>query len=186
VNVTLAVVDMPCPSPVNLASLRSLAALACLVAAPVHADVYKCAGPDGVPIYQESPCPKGTQLRDFQADPPQLSVVPGGGALDPGVVRAPRSDERSGGNGKTAKAAKSTSIPSGGKADPAERRHLRSGMTEGEVLARVGSPDITSGSKATQSGRWSYLPTDGDPDTITTLTFADGKVTKVERKLAKK
>jgi len=176
----------------SIPSFPSLAAVALTTAAvglapmPARADVYKCAGADGTPIYQESPCPKGTQLRDFQADPPQLSIVPGGGALDPGVVRAPRGEERAKADGKAAKGTKNGWMPSGGKSDPGERKHLRSGMTEGEVLARVGSPDITSGSKATQSGRWSYLPTEGDPDTITTLTFADGKVTKVERRLAKK
>jgi hypothetical protein len=185
-NEALETVATPSPPRPALAAVALLVAIACLCPPSARADVYKCAGTDGTPIYQESPCPKGTQLRDFQADPPQLSIVPGGGALDPGVVRAPRSDERGNSSGKAAKAAKSTWVPSGGKSDPAERKHLRSGMTEGEVLARVGSPDITSGTKATQSGRWSYLPTDGDPDTITTLTFADGKVTKVERKLAKK
>jgi hypothetical protein len=185
-NDALTNIAMPSLAHPGLATVASLAAVVCVFAVPARADVYKCAGTDGTPIYQESPCPKGTQLRDFQADPPQLSIVPGGSALDPGVVRTPRSDARAGGSGKSPKAAKGTWIPSGGKADPAERKHLRSGMTEGEVLARVGSPDITSGSKATQSGRWSYLPSEGDPDTITTLTFADGKVTKVERKLAKK
>jgi hypothetical protein len=158
-----------------------LATLACLLAPPARADVYKCAGPDGTPIYQESPCPKGTQLRDFQADPPQLSIVPGGIPHDPGVVRTAPRGERPAPAGK---AAKGTTV--GGKGDPAERRHLRTGMSEGDVLARVGSPDMTTGAKPTQSGRWSYLPTDGDPDTITTLTFADGKVTKVERKTVKR
>jgi hypothetical protein len=177
---------MSFPSVPSLAAIALTTAVVGLAPMPARADVYKCAGADGTPIYQESPCPKGTQLRDFQADPPQLSIVPGGNALDPGVVRAPRGEERGKANGKAAKGANNGWMPSSGKSDPAERKHLRSGMTEGEVLARVGSPDITSGSKATQSGRWSYLPTEGDPDTITTLTFTDGKVTKVERKLAKK
>ena len=177
---------MPHASRTCRATVAALVLAACAVALPARADVYKCAGSDGTPVYQESPCPKGTQLRDFQADPPQLSIVPGGGALDPGVVRAPRGEERGKADGKAAKGTKNGWMPSGSKSDPGERKHLRSGMTEGEVLARVGSPDITSGSKATQSGRWSYLPTEGDPDTITTLTFADGKVTKVERKLYKR
>jgi hypothetical protein len=177
---------MPHASRTCRATVAALTLAACAVALPARADVYKCAGSDGTPVYQESPCPKGTQLRDFQADPPQLSIVPGGTALDPGVVRKPPPKDRSAANGKAAKGAKGNGAASGAKGDPAERRHLRTGMSEGEVLARVGSPDMTTGTKPTQSGRWSYLPADGDPDTITTLTFADGKVTKVERKVVKR
>ena len=177
---------MPAASHPAPAAVAALATVVLLLPIPARADVYKCAGADGTPIYQESPCPKGTQLRDFQADPPQLSVIPGGTALDPGVVRAPRADERAAGNGKAARTAKNEASAPGGRGDPAERRHVRAGMTEGEVLARLGAPDVTTGARPTQSGRWTYLPTDGDPDTITTLTFADGKVTKVERKLYKR
>src|SRR4051812_14583814 len=40
------------------------------------AGLYKCAGVDGIPVYQEAPCPKGSELRNLNTDPPNLSVVP--------------------------------------------------------------------------------------------------------------
>ena len=40
------------------------------------ADVYKCSGNGGVPIYQEEPCPKGKELRNFQSNPPEITVLP--------------------------------------------------------------------------------------------------------------
>jgi len=130
--------------------------------------------------------PQGHAAARLPGRPAAAVDRPGGTALDPGVVRKPPPKDRSAANSKAAKGAKGNGAATGAKGDPAERRHLRTGMSEGEVLARVGSPDMTTGTKPTQSGRWSYLPADGDPDTITTLTFADGKVTKVERKVVKR
>ena len=59
-------------------------------------------------------------------------------------------------------------------------------MTEAEVLARLGSPDVTTGSAKGGTVRWTYLPTDGDPETITALVLTKGTVTDVERKVLKK
>ncbi len=41
-----------------------------------HADVYKCAGEGGIPVYQEMPCGAGKELRNFQTDPPEITVLP--------------------------------------------------------------------------------------------------------------
>ncbi len=59
-------------------------------------------------------------------------------------------------------------------------------MTEAEVLARLGSPDVTTGNAKSGTVRWTYLPTDGDPETITALVLTKGTVTDVERKVVKK
>ena len=56
-----------------------LAALAvgAVCAWPAQATIYKCEGPvAGVPLYQDTPCPTGKQLRDFDKDPPTVSVLP--------------------------------------------------------------------------------------------------------------
>src|SRR6516165_635991 len=45
--------------------------------ANAHADVYKCAGENGRPVYQEMPCSTGKELRNFQTDPPEITVLPG-------------------------------------------------------------------------------------------------------------
>jgi hypothetical protein len=43
---------------------------------------------------------------------------------------------------------------------------------------------LESGARAKQGRRrWQYLPTTGDPVTLTTLTLVDGKVASVERKV---
>jgi len=69
--------------------------------------------------------------------------------------------------------------------DVAERRFIVPGMSEGEVVARIGAPDMSSGGKGRKTSRWSYLPVPGDPQTITTVVFDYGKVIEVERKVVK-
>jgi hypothetical protein len=59
-------------------------------------------------------------------------------------------------------------------------------MSEGEVLAKLGAPDMTAGRGKAKQARWTWLPAAGDPDTITTLILVDGVVTNVERKVVKK
>jgi hypothetical protein len=58
-------------------------------------------------------------------------------------------------------------------------------MSEGEVLARLGHPDTTVGARNANSPRWTYQPAPGDPETVTTLTFAKGIVVDIERKVVK-
>ena len=72
-------------------------------------------------------------------------------------------------------------------ADPTERKFIREGMSEGEVLAKIGKPDSetldSSGGAAVTVKRWIYLPTEGDQQTITTIVLKEGKVASVERKV---
>lgn len=157
-----------------------VAALLAVASLPARADVYKCAGADSTPIYQEMPCAKGKELRNFQTDPPEITVLPG---TPTGSSPHPPA--------KAEKEAKSTAIPgkakpatAAGSRDDAQRKFVRAGMTEAEVRALLGSPDVTSGSGHTR--RWQYMPTSGDPDTITALTLADGVVTAVERRIVRK
>ena len=145
------------------------------------AQVYKCAGERGVPIYQEVPCSPGKELRNFQTDPPEITILPArrapGAAAD--VIReAPSKSARADKDAKPGKSANG--------ANATERMHLRLGMTEAEVLARVGSPDVTVGSKSTPSPRWTYMPAPGDPETTTTLLFTKGVLVDIERKVVKK
>ena len=165
--------------------LRATILVALALAGPAaNADVYKCAGDGGRPIYQEMPCPSGKELRNFQVDPPEITVLPGSPRVE-GPTPA-----------QAAPAAKTAKEPKGEKAsttktakvrgDPAERKHLRTGMSEAEVLTRLGPPDATTGGKNGKQQRWSWFPADGDPETVTTVTLASGVVTNVERTLVKK
>jgi len=57
--------------------------------------------------------------------------------------------------------------------NPGDRKHLRAGMSEGEVVARIGPPDLTTG-KGRRLARWTWMPVPGDPDTITVVLFDVG------------
>ena len=149
---------------------RCLAALVVCAIAPVaaSAEVYKCRGDGARPVYQEMPCPAGQELRNFQVDP---ALVPFD--LDSTVNGRASKDN---GHDKTAKPR--TEKPKG---DPAERGHLHTGMTEGEVLTRVGPPNATTGQKNAKLVRWTWFPVEGDPETVTTVTLSSGVVVNVDR-----
>jgi hypothetical protein len=104
--------------------------------------------------------------------------------------------------------------------DASERRFIREGMSESEVLEKIGKPDYKatagsetstmarggsrarSASKAGKAGKtsktsnsgkigktgkagktWAYRPDPRDPQTLTLVTMAQGKVVRVERKV---
>jgi hypothetical protein len=143
------------------------------------ADVYKCAGEGGVPVYQEMPCPQGKELRNFQIDPPEITVLPARRPAPDAIREAPARVAPTGKDVKPGNAATAADRA-------AERKHVRLGMTEGEVLARIGSPDVTVGGRNAVSPRWTYTPAPGDPETVTTLSFVKGVVVDIERKVVKK
>jgi hypothetical protein len=88
---------------------------------------------------------------------------------------------------KNGKADKDANAKAGNAANAAERMPtFRVGMTEAEVLARVGNPDVTVGSKGAASPRWTYMPAPGDPETTTMLQFNKGVVVDIDRKVVKK
>jgi hypothetical protein len=163
-------------------AVAALAALGSLATTGLHAEVFKCAGSGNVPIYQDTPCPAGRELRNFQTNPPEITVLP---APELPAESRPASDPRRG-----AKDAAASKAPPAGDArlpgDAAERRFVRRGMTEGEVIARLGQPEVTSRGSKNKGSRWTYLPAARDPETITIIHFANGVVTEVERKVSKR
>jgi hypothetical protein len=144
-------------------------------AQPAHAAVYKCANEKGGVIYQDSPCPPGRELRNLDADPATLSVVPG--------TPVPAATSASAPAAKPARVRTGTVKIKGG--NPAERKFIQAGMSEAEVILKIGRPDVEAKGRGKQGHRWSYMPTAGDADTLTTLTLAGGKVTHVERKVVR-
>jgi hypothetical protein len=167
---------------------KSLAcwALATLALASIaRADVYKCAGEGGSPIYQEMPCAKGRELRNFQTDPPEITILPAiprtGAPADKGAVPAETKAA------KDAKAAKDVRPGKSAQAgDASERKFLRTGMSEADVLSKLGPPDMTTGARNSGVARWTYMPAPGDPETITSMTITKGTVTDIERKAVRK
>ena len=162
---------------------RIVVALAAWMLVPpvALADVYKCAGEGGIPVYQEMPCAAGKELRNFQTDPPAITVLPAQRATPaPALTKCPPAKDAK--NGKNAKPGKSARIAG----DASERMHVHLGMTEAEVLARLGSPNVTTGSRAGGPIRWTYMPAPGDPETTTALELNKGVVVDIERKVVKR
>jgi hypothetical protein len=146
-------------------------------AQPAFADMYKCASDGGTPVYQDVPCAAGRELRNFASDPANVSVLPM--RPPPGTATRVTAPARE----KPVKATKADGRKNASAGDPAERRHVQLGMHEGEVLARLGTPDLRSGGGGRKLARWTYMPVPADPQTLTTVVFEYGKVIEVERKV---
>lgn len=155
---------------------RSLLLLCLSLAVPAHAGVFKCASEKGV-VYQDTACAPGKELRNLDTDPATLSVVPGTPVPTRVATSAPAS--------KPPRARTSTAKNRDKGGNPAERKFLRAGMTETEVLYKIGRPDVELSARRKGGQQWSYMPVAGDPDTLTTVTFAGGKVDRVERKVVR-
>lgn len=74
-------------------------------------------------------------------------------------------------------------------ADAAERKFIREGMGEGEVLLKLGKPDHEAFIRVVrgeaEEKAWTYFPHARDPQTLTILTFHAGVVTRIDRKIAR-
>jgi len=73
--------------------------------------------------------------------------------------------------------------------DAAERKFIRAGMDEAEVLVKLGKPDhesqVSGNGAAVRVVRWSYLPHARDAQTLTIITLRGGRVYQVERKISR-
>lgn len=73
--------------------------------------------------------------------------------------------------------------------DARERGFLREGMSEGEVLYRVGKPDheafIRNIRGQPEEKTWTYFPHPRDPQTLTIVTLRAGVVASIERKISR-
>jgi Domain of unknown function (DUF4124) len=145
------------------------------------ATMVKCRGDQGSVVYQDEPCKPGMELRNFDTDPATVSVVPG----SPVAVPSPPAAAPRAFGGQVTRRRPEQKISSG---KAAERRFIHTGMSEAEVIRRIGKPEVDAraGRKQGKDGKhWSYLPAAGDPDTITTLTIVGGLVANVERKIVR-
>ena len=74
-------------------------------------------------------------------------------------------------------------------ADANERKFIREGMGEGEVLLKIGKPDHEAFIRVVrgepEEKAWSHFPHSRDPQTLTIVTFHAGVVTRVERKISR-
>jgi hypothetical protein len=74
-------------------------------------------------------------------------------------------------------------------ADASERKFIRKGMGEGEVVMKIGKPDHEALTRAArgqpEEKTWTYFPHARDPQTLTILRFQSGRVAEIERKIAR-
>lgn len=160
-----------------------LATLAPDVPAQGPAGVYKCRGTGNSPIYQQQPCPAGTALRDLVEDPATVSVIPFEAPASPSSTKpkpAKPSPARSAARPEKVDKRRAEAERRNNEAAIVERRHVKDGMSDGEVLARLGPPDLQSG-KGGRKTRWTYMPAPGDAQTVTQVHFVDGRVVSVDR-----
>ena len=164
-----------------MSTLLRFAVLAAAMFAPMAgaatSTVYKCAGDAGAVVYQDAPCPPGQELGNLAIEPSSLSVVPGTPVSGTPAKAHPSAATHS------EPAASERHKSSSGNA--AQRKFIQIGMSAGEVVQRIGRPDIDAKSRRGQGQQWSYLPREGDPNILTTLTLIDGKVADVQRKIVR-
>lgn len=71
--------------------------------------------------------------------------------------------------------------------DANERRFVRLGMGEGEVLFKLGKPDheafVRNERGQPEEKTWTYNPHPLDPQTLTILSFKAGVVADIQRKI---
>ena len=74
-------------------------------------------------------------------------------------------------------------------ADAGERKFIRKGMGEGEVVLKIGQPDHEALTRAVrgqpEEKTWTYFPHARDPQTLTILRFQSGRVAEIERKIVR-
>lgn len=73
--------------------------------------------------------------------------------------------------------------------DARERKYIREGMGEGEVVLKIGKPDHEAFNRVVrglpEQKTWTYFPHARDPQTMTVLTFHAGVVSRVDRKISR-
>lgn len=73
--------------------------------------------------------------------------------------------------------------------DAGERKFIRQGMGEGEVVLKIGKPDHEAFYRAVrgqpEEKSWTYFPHPRDPQTLTVIRFHAGRVAEIERKISR-
>ena len=73
--------------------------------------------------------------------------------------------------------------------DAGERKFIRKGMGEGEVVLKIGKPDHEAVTRSVrgqpEEKSWTYFPHPRDPQTLTVVRFHAGRVAEVERKISR-
>jgi hypothetical protein len=205
-------------------SAAACCALATGAASLLAAGVHKCVDAAGAVTYSGVPCgPEQTTSPDplppigiFSAPTPAIAEGRRSGASS--TAHEPRERHESAAPRRRAAGARAPQRPpvarpvgrargtdsatqSGAGSGPvimgrvSERRFVSIGMSDVEVLARLGKPDRVLGTVASpmQSGRgargggerWLYLPAAGDSETITVVVIDRGQVVDVDRRISR-
>ena len=173
------------PAPCRLAPTLALVLSAACCSSPRADSPPTCSSARAAmacPSTRTRPAPRASELRNFQTDPPAITVLPA-----PELTQEPPAPI------EFADALLASSAPvkpppatvAGSAGDPAERKFLRRGMTEGEVVGKVGPPKSPALPARSRPPAGPTCRRPGIRKPSPSSSFSKGVVTDVERKVSK-
>jgi hypothetical protein len=172
----------PETGPRYLAGMRLLLACLLVLAAPAHAQVYRWLDDRGAVHYSNTEPPPSVKARKLDID-----ARPGPAAVDTQECHTVRCQGERMEDRQARRDVLDAQLTAErvALAPPAVRGlefrkyiSLQRGMSEGEVLAIAGPPDLQSRDRAFD--RLTYMPTVADPF-VTTITLMRGRISEMER-----
>jgi hypothetical protein len=144
------------------------------------ADLYRCPGRDGTPVYSDRSCGKDAEVVGSVPDQPSVTVQPHTGN-DVNVNVEVNNNVQLSTPPPAAPVRESRGLPF------ELYRRLDRGMSEGEILAIAGAPEReTVDAVNTRDGiqtKSYYYVSEGRNASITRIQFTNGTVTRIDRKL---
>lgn len=162
--------------------MRALALVLLLVPVFASAQVYRWVDKAGTVHYSNEPPPRGVKATTLDID-----TKPGAPAPDTqdcytvrcqGERMEERLEQREAADARSAAERAATTPPQPRGLDFRKYVALQRGMSEGELIAIAGAPDLLFRDFSFKTYTW--LPTPGDPFT-TTVTVVSGRVSEIER-----
>jgi len=162
--------------------MRLLAFLLVLVSAPAAAQVYRWIDRAGTVHYSDEAPPKGVKATELAIDTKPGSATPDaqdcptvrcqGERMEERIARREQADARA----AAERAALTPPRPRG--LDFRKYVAIQRGMSEGELVALAGAPDLLFRDRSFKTYTW--LPVPGDPFT-STITLVNGRVHEMDR-----
>lgn len=162
--------------------MRPFVILLLLLAAPAHAQVYRWVDSRGTVHYSDDPPPEAAKARKLairaQPGPPSADTMECHSLRCQGERMEARQARRDVLEAHLAAERVALAPPAARGLEFRRYISLRRGMTEGEILAIAGPPDLQVRDRSFD--RLTYMPTLADPF-VTTITLLRGRISEMER-----
>lgn len=162
--------------------MRLLLLLLLVAAAPAHAQVYRWIDARGTVHYSNNPPPEAVKADKLainaQPGPPSVETTECHSLRCQGERMEARQTRREVLDAHLAAERVALAPPAARGLEFRRYISLQRGMTEGEVLAIAGPPDLQSRDRSFD--RLTYMPTVSDPF-VTTITLLRGRISEIER-----